>query len=326
MDSIIRISVDRNYFSNTSYRDFRFLIVIGEGRVPLSNLIAAEFGTNNWLISLSKSSETFLENPYKSDCIHYDRDETPFNSKSQIDCKRQCFRYYCEAKQKCFVWIYEYMIEEFEQNFRNNYENCNESQIRECQNTIKRKNCSNICPVNCFKEQYYLSGEMGTNYLKSSSVVDIELSWDSTQPFIAYKETADMPLLDYFTYIGGLLGLWFGLSLNTFIDLIIFYIKIIKLKSKILINLIIIYTKIIYSKSKILINLIIVYTKITYSKSKVFINLIIVYTKIIVLKLKILINYLIDFMTLSFWLLLEIIYLFYYLLHEKIIRLKQIFL
>ncbi len=36
--------------------------------------------------SVMKSTETYLENPYKSQCSYYDKSEAPFGSVSQNDC------------------------------------------------------------------------------------------------------------------------------------------------------------------------------------------------------------------------------------------------
>ncbi len=56
-----------------------------------------------------------------------------------------------------------------------------------------------------------------SNENDSNSERIINFFWDSGKPFILYKETANMLLLDYFTYIGGLFGLWFGICLENMI-------------------------------------------------------------------------------------------------------------
>jgi hypothetical protein len=56
--------------------------------------------------------------------------------------------------------------------------------------------------------------------------------WDSREAFISYEETADMLLIDYFTYIGGLFGMWFGICLESLLDLIVKHTRNLKTKVK----------------------------------------------------------------------------------------------
>ncbi len=43
--------------------------------------------------------------------------------------------------------------------------------------------------------------------------------------FILYKQKADMLLIDYLTYIAGLLWLWFGIYLESLLDLTLKHTK-----------------------------------------------------------------------------------------------------
>jgi len=54
------------------------------------------------------------------------------------------------------------------------------------------------------------------------------MKWDSEKPFITYEETPNMLLIDYFTYIGGLFGLWFGVCSKNFFQLLMEYFKVLK--------------------------------------------------------------------------------------------------
>jgi hypothetical protein len=81
------------------------------------------------------------------------------------------------------------------------------------------KNCRKICPIDCRRDIHFF-----TNYItfhENNNQREIVSFWDLRQAFISYEETADMLLIDYFTYIGGLFGLWFGICLESLLDLIV---------------------------------------------------------------------------------------------------------
>ncbi len=56
--------------------------------------------------------------------------------------------------------------------------------------------------------------------------------WDSREAFISNEETADMLLIDYFTYIGGLFALCFGICLEILLDLIVKHTRNLRTKVK----------------------------------------------------------------------------------------------
>jgi hypothetical protein len=95
----------------------------------------------------------------------------------------------------------------------------------EC-NAYEHKNCINlpqkyekICPISCSIEKYLFTSY--AKFYENNNLFFNYYFWDSWEAFISYEETADMLLIDYFTYIGGLFGLWFGNSLETLLDLIV---------------------------------------------------------------------------------------------------------
>jgi hypothetical protein len=69
--------------------------------------------------------------------------------------------------------------------------------------------CKKICPIDCVKEVNFFTSYVKFHENKNLNVLNY--FWDSTEAFISYEETADILLIDYFTYIGGLFGLWFGI-------------------------------------------------------------------------------------------------------------------
>jgi hypothetical protein len=81
--------------------------------------------------------------------------------------------------------------------------------------------CINLCPIDCIKNNYVIKALLAWTDKDSDSERILNLFWDSGQPFILYKETANMLLLDYFTYIGGLFGLWLGICLENIMDIIL---------------------------------------------------------------------------------------------------------
>jgi hypothetical protein len=186
------------------------------------------------VISVVKSTEKYLENPYKSQCSYYDKYQNLFDSVSHKDCRLKCLRYLCYAKYKCFFLHDGYIISESDK-FRMDVIDlkCNENQIKDCQSDEQIERCEIICPIDCFKEEYHFS-QVRTSKIREENTTErvLYFYWDSTQIFVSYEETPDMLLLDYFTYIGGLFGLWFGICLEKLIDLILNHTKTLRSKIK----------------------------------------------------------------------------------------------
>ena len=81
------------------------------------------------------------------------------------------------------------------------------------------QNCRKICPIDCLSDVHFFTSKVSFTGNNNRKV--LYSFWDSREVFISYEETADMLLLDYFTYIGGLFGLWFGICLESLLDLIV---------------------------------------------------------------------------------------------------------
>jgi hypothetical protein len=106
--------------------------------------------------------------------------------------------------------------------------NKNLDALKNCTNVVKK--CYQICPIDCLSEDHFF-----TSYVKFHENKNLKVHyyfWDSTEAFISYEETADMQLIDYFTYIGGLFGLWFGICLESLLDLIVKYTRNLRTKVK----------------------------------------------------------------------------------------------
>jgi hypothetical protein len=177
---------------------------------------------NTVLNSVMKSSVTYLQNPYKSHCSYYDTNQKPFNSVSREDCLRKCLETNCYIKYKCVERDYEYIIRRSDDDSFDSIVECNENILYEnCFNELKK--CEKTCPIDCLREDHFFTSHV--KFHESNNLNDQYYFWDSREAFISYEETADMLLIDYFTYIGGLFGLWFGICLESLLDLIVKHTK-----------------------------------------------------------------------------------------------------
>src|SRR5208282_2409319 len=99
------------------------------------------------------------------------------------------------------------------------------------------KNCSNmatkcykICPNDCLSEDNFFTSSVAFHENKNRKV--LYYFWNSREAFISYEETADMLLINYFTHIGGLFALWFGICLESLLDLIVKHTRNLRTKVK----------------------------------------------------------------------------------------------
>jgi hypothetical protein len=201
----------------------------------------------NWYF-YSKSTETYLESPYKSQCSHYNKNTNPFDSVSYIDCLVKCIDESCQRKHNCSTHhrIFEHQIEEMWLKYR--YLTCDDPHLtfQDCGENFM-KECKIMCPIDCIKDNYIFEDGFVSNDNESNSERVTKLFWDSGKTFISYEETPNMLLLDYFTYIGGLFGLWFGICVENIMEIIINNAKSLKnylnVKSKMLFTLISLFLK-----------------------------------------------------------------------------------
>jgi hypothetical protein len=187
---------------------------------------------NDWfntvLNSVVKSSVTYLQNPYKSQCSYYGKNQNPFNSVSYVDCFHKCLKTNCYNKYKCVDRDHEYVIRRFDESSFVSKVECNENEHKNCFNVSEK--CKKICPIDCSIEDHFFTNSVAFNENKYPKVH--YYFWDSNEAFISYEETADTLLLDYFTYIGGLFGLWFGICLESLIELIVKHTRNLRTKVK----------------------------------------------------------------------------------------------
>ncbi len=220
----LKISIPIN---NSTYKQLMRLELIGS--LYEDNKVNIEL--NDWfntvLNSVMKSSVTYLQNPYKSQCSYYDTNQNPFNSVSREDCLHKCLETNCYIKYKCVLRDYEFVVRRLDESSFDSKVECNENEHKNCINLSEK--CDKICPINCLREDHFF-----TNYEKfdDKNLKVLYYFWDSRELFISYKETADMLLIDCFTYIGGLFGLWFGICLESLLDLMVKHTRNLRTKVK----------------------------------------------------------------------------------------------
>jgi hypothetical protein len=75
--------------------------------------------------------------------------------------------------------------------------------------------CNTLCPIDCETEEYFMVNRdyVSEEELKSNSSI-YSFSWDDNKPYIKYNEIPILTFSEYFIHIGGLFGIWFGISAN----------------------------------------------------------------------------------------------------------------
>jgi hypothetical protein len=185
---------------------------------------------NTYLNSVMKSSVAYLQSPYKSQCSYYDTNQNPFNSVSRADCLHKCMETNCFIKYKCFNRNYEFVIRRLDKSSVDLKVECNEN-VEADKNCINMsEKCAKICPIDCLSENHFLTSHV--SFHEDNNLNTQYYFWDSRDAFISYKETANMLLIDYFTCIGGLFGLWFGICLEILLNLIVKHTINLKTKVK----------------------------------------------------------------------------------------------
>ncbi len=191
--------------------------------------------------SLGKKSFKFLEFPYESKCSYYESSENIFNSLSHEHCFRQCIRYNCEVKLNCSCFGVNFKqhqtLDQLDFGFRN-LEFCqNDNQLLEKFTKNYTKICKSLCPIDCINDEYIIINKYKNDKKYSDPKFwNLGFHWDENKPIIINEETPVITFTEYFCYIGGLFGMWFGISANQlFVKFIekhnTYYIKLLYLLS-----------------------------------------------------------------------------------------------
>ena len=216
----MKISFNMSYINELSFR----LESIGKGYgIRKFNIILKQW-SNTVLNSVVKSSATYLQYPYKSQCSHYDTHQNPFNSFSSEDCLKKCMQINCFIEEQTLLGN-EYFIRRSDESSFDSIVECNKTEF-----IPVHEKCKKICPIHCLQESHNFRSHLQFHENKYLHVQ--YYFWDTTGPFIMYEEKGDILLIDYFTYIGGLFSLWFGICLESLLVLIVKHTRNLRTKFK----------------------------------------------------------------------------------------------
>jgi hypothetical protein len=205
----LKISIPKNF---STYKLLMRLELFGPRDGPNEHNIELNNWFNTDIYSVMKSSVTYLQN-YKYQCYYYGKNQNPFLLVFRQDCINKCVKINCNIKYKCVFRDYEYVIRRLDKSSFGSKVECNQNLFKGCLNE-----CLKICKGDCSTENHYFTRNV--KFHENNDLYSQYYFWDSREAFISYEETADMLLIDYFTYIGGLFGLWFGICLESLLDLI----------------------------------------------------------------------------------------------------------
>ena len=209
-----------------------------------------KFHHANHTIFVQKIVRKHLGLPYNQ-CNNY-KMYNPFNSSSQTQCYRKCFREYFIQTNNCDPLFIDDYIHESELKYSHipNLKMCDLVTSLESIRMSKYNldidlegKCLKLCPKQCLSVEYTTTQhEYNINrdlrqILTTRPNPNQQLLWDNTKPMILYIETPIMSFTEYMVYCGGLLGLYSGLSAN-YVLIFVFDIKfwrfIHKIKPKII--------------------------------------------------------------------------------------------
>ena len=166
---------------------------------------------NKRQISISIMTKQYLSTPYRSHCSDYQtKYQLYFNSTSYDKCIRKCVIVKCLKLFNCQVReLFDLSTDEDEK--INGFEYCsqiNNSKCIDIQYNLEIM-CRNICPYNCRDDYFnivdsYFSTFPNHNYL--------QIYLDKKQPVIVQQENELQTLESLLCYLGGLYGMWFGVS------------------------------------------------------------------------------------------------------------------
>ena len=213
-----------------------------------NNFMKFEANKYNNTIAIRKTTKQYLSEPY-GQCTDYGSGGQTLDAISHIHCYRLCLRRRFQTLLKCDLSFVDNIIHESDFVYHDNNESvgqCSDNFVDEYKSIERevRKQCLSLCPKDCFKVEYsyrivrtethfgnqewidnygigesmqYSSYSLSYNY----RITSLEMIWDSNEVMIAYIDEPVMTFTDYLVFCGGLMGLWFGLSVNNLIIIVI---------------------------------------------------------------------------------------------------------
>ncbi len=166
-------------------------------------------------IEFSSIKEHLLPFPHKTQCFNYEQNLNTNSYKSKEECIVKNMQRLEVNKCKCnSSWFYNYL------NF--NSSNYNICKLKNCSFEYNKKLFKELCPRNCYNEYY-------RNSRRSESNAKSEISYfliEKTKLFeVCYTHSPQMNFVDFLCSFGGLVSMWYGISVYSFYTVIINYIK-----------------------------------------------------------------------------------------------------
>jgi hypothetical protein len=186
-------------------------------------------------------TKRFLGYPYESNCDSYKNiNKNRFNSLSYDDCVRKCEIIHFAKQCNCQPFFLNDANIDIDDN-ATNLRYCSEQEYNKCNEIIGLLNIKNKCQTICLKDCIEVNFIIKTDkYLMvGKPIFSYNFYFNAHTPMLSYIETELLTLESLFCYIGGIYGIWFGLSVysikfnerNYFRFVIIFniiYIRILK--------------------------------------------------------------------------------------------------
>ncbi|GFQ66989.1 uncharacterized protein TNCT_216301 [Trichonephila clavata] len=169
-----------------------------------------KFG-HSYEINVHLKEEHLLQHPYPTDCADYDdlwRKNNKTGPRSQEVCKKKCSDAYAQQCWKC-IPFWKHL--KYNETCVQDYSFCEKMYHEDI------PSCEMKCKVNCLKLKYYFTVKDKPDQFESQTVsessdlVHVFLFMDNTEVEVM-KHNRLYGTEELFSYIGGLMGCWLGIS------------------------------------------------------------------------------------------------------------------
>ncbi|XP_035230631.1 degenerin deg-1-like isoform X2 [Stegodyphus dumicola] len=192
-----------------------------EGVNPFERGIFMKIG-RIYKLYVRMEKQILLPLPYKTNCMNY-TEEWLKNNRSGPRTKKMCIhKCLLEASVKCFNCSASLIF------YPNNARICSYDEVHtNCSERERLFKCSSNCKDDCVKIKYYF--EVQERYereyenpietMEEAGLVKVEVYLDSLE-IIRLQHRPQFRDVELFSYIGGFLGIWLGVSLVEVMDLL----------------------------------------------------------------------------------------------------------
>lgn len=195
--------------------------VLDNNLKPIENDLNGIIKTDSrtYMTITKKISET-LPSPY-GDCIENANEVDSYDSEYLRDTIADGYRY---RQSNCFEICFQKLLM---QSCSGHSESTSYLKSNECEGEFgkyfdEQANCSRSCPVECSKVTYTIKTE---SFEFTASYVELYLFYEELK-YIEYREILKMTGANLVANIGGLMGLFMGLSLLSFVEILHFIVDI----------------------------------------------------------------------------------------------------